>query len=140
MKVKFKKLFEAAVKPFYAKSGDAGMDLTCIGGEFGDKIITYDIGLSIEIPEGYVGLIYPRSSIYKTDLVLSNSTGVIDSGYRGEIKVKFRLTKPLADATIYSIGQRVAQLIILPYPSIELHEVSDLTASDRGDTGFGSTN
>ena len=94
MKIKIKKVSEKAVIPQYAKDGDAGMDLTAISKQIkhslnGDHIIEYGTGLAIEIPCGYVGLIFPRSSIYKKDLRLSNAVGVIDSGYRGEIKFKF---------------------------------------------------
>ena len=84
MKVRIKKLNQNAVIPSYAKSGDAGMDLvatTIIGETLGS--ITYGLGISLEIPQGFVGLVFPRSSIRKTGLQLSNSVGVIDSGYRG---------------------------------------------------------
>ena len=90
MKVRIKKLNENAVIPSYAKSGDAGMDLvaTTIISETQTQI-TYGIGLAMEIPKGFVGLIFPRSSVRKTRLMLSNCVGVVDSGYRGELQATF---------------------------------------------------
>lgn len=139
MKVKVKKLNPKAIIPKYAHPTDAGLDLTAVSYERdSNNLIVYHTGLSIEIPEGYVGLIYPRSSISKYDLELTNSVGVIDSGYRGEILFKFReTTKDFPN--IYVPGDRVGQLIIVPYPSIELEETNELSSSDRSDKGFGST-
>ena len=92
--------------------------------------------MSIEIPEGHVGLLFPRSSVYRTEQALANSVGVIDSGYRGEIKLKFTRS---SDALEYNVGDRIGQLLILPYPTIELVEVDGLSMSERGVDGFGST-
>jgi len=140
MKVKIKKLHPDAVVPSYAKLGDAGMDLTAISRRVdNDSIVTYGTGLAIEIPEGHVGLIFPRSSIYKMDLYLTNAVGVIDSGYRGEVMAKFALTEGDQWATSYGIGDRVMQLIILPFPNIEFEEVVDLSVTERGTGGHGST-
>ena len=98
MEVKIKKLCETAVIPSYAKPGDAGMDLVATSRVF-DKYgnVEYGTGLAMEIPEGYVGLIFARSSISKQDLSLANAVGVIDSGYRGEIKFKFKPTLSYMD-------------------------------------------
>lgn len=137
LQIKIKKLHENAVIPCYASHGDAGMDLTATSREFIEDILTYGTGLAIEIPEGYVGLIFPRSSIYKQQLVLANSIGVIDSGYRGEIMCKFRKTADFPD--MYAIGDRVAQIVILPFPRIEMVEVDELSDTSRGNGGFGST-
>jgi len=82
-----------------------------------------------------MGLVFPRSSIRKTDLVLSNAVGVIDSGYRGEIQVTFKRT----GLNKYEIGDRGAQIIIIPHPPIEFKEVEELTNTERGESGFGST-
>lgn len=143
MKIKIKKLHPDAVIPTYAKPGDAGMDLTAISEESIDNngifYTEYGTGIAVEIPKGYVGLIFPRSSIYKTGLVLSNSVGVIDSGYRGEIKFKFYDNLQMYDNP-YRIGARIGQLIIIPYPEIEFEEVQELETSERGTGGFGSTN
>ena len=170
MEVKIKKLNEIAVVPSYSKKGDAGMDFTAVDYYYdADGCIVYKTGLAIEIPEGYVGLVLPRRSICKSDLFLTNSVGVIDSGYRGEILAKF---KPGAffepnddtefdkdkfkacanthlpqhgDELVYShaikfnLGERIAQLIIMPYPQIEFEEVESLTETERGDGGYGST-
>jgi dUTP pyrophosphatase len=136
MQVKIKKLSPIAVIPTYAKEGDAGMDLviTDIKGE-NKYDITYGFGISMEIPEGFMGLVFPRSSIRKTDLFLSNSVGVIDSGYRGEIQATFKKT----GLNKYEIGDRGAQIMIIPHPSIEFKEVNELTNTERGIGGFGST-
>lgn len=138
MKVKIKKLHPDAVIPKYAKLGDAGMDLVAISEEWNEynSMVTYDTGLSMEIPEGYVGLLFPRSSISKTDLILANSVGVIDSGYRGPIMFKFRYPE---EGMVYDVGDRVGQIIIMPYPQVEFEEVEELSSSERGEGGFGST-
>lgn len=135
--VKIKKLHPDAVIPKYAKIGDAGMDLTATSIEYTDDYFCYKTGIAIEIPKGYVGLLFPRSSNSKKDLFLSNSVGVIDSGYRGEIELRF---KPLnKNPRVYGVGDRVGQILILPYPQIEFIETEELSDSDRGDKGFGHT-
>jgi dUTP pyrophosphatase len=92
----------------------------------------------MEIPKGFVGLIFPRSSVRKTDLLLTNSVGVIDSGYRGEIQATFKKTD--GDRSIvYEVGERGAQIIIIPYPKIKFIVSEELSSSERGDGGFGST-
>lgn len=139
MKVKIKKLSENAVIPSYGKPGDAGMDLTAISKEETPYYIEYGTGISVEIPEGYVGLLFPRSSVSKTTLTLANSVGVVDSGYRGEVKLRFKNVSPFS-GTVYNIGERVAQIMIVPHPTIEFEEVLELADSERGHGGFGSTN
>ena len=136
MKVKIKKLHPSAVIPEYARQGDAGMDLTAIDVVADGSTLTYKTGLAIEIPFWHVGLLFPRSSVYKTGQTLTNCVGVIDSGYRGEIMLKYTLS-PYAKE--YNIGDRVGQLIIMPYPKIDFHEVDELIPSDSGDCGYGST-
>ena len=145
MKVRIKKLHKDAVIPTYAKNGDAGMDLTAISAEWNDNntICTYDTGISIEIPKGYVGLLFPRSSVSKTKLQLANSVGVIDSGYRGSIMFKYRYLvteEHIYHEEIYYAGERIGQILIIPYPQIEFEEVNELSDTDRGSGGFGSTN
>lgn len=143
MKVKIKKLHENAVIPSYAKARDAGLDLTATTKTFDDNNnVVYGTGLAIEIPQGHVGLLFPRSSNAKTDLYLTNHVGVVDSGYRGEIMFKFRksdCTKNYQEARLYEIGDRVGQLIVIPYPAIEFEEVEELSNSERGTGGFGSS-
>lgn len=137
MEVKFKKLNEFAVLPSYASNGDAGLDLTCTHvDELPDMFIEYSTGLSIEIPVGYVGLLFPRSSVSKTGQFLCNSTGIIDSSYRGEIKLRFYT---MENYTAYKSGDKVGQLIIMPYPEIQPVESKELTETERGDGGWGST-
>ena len=140
MKIKFKKLIPEAVVPSYAKDGDAGLDFTATYCTLTDNnsyaYFEYGTGISMEIPEGYVGLIFPRSSISNTGLILSNSVGVIDSGYRGEIKFRFKYTQ---NPKSYNIGDKIGQMIILPYPKIEFELVEELSDSDRSEGGFGST-
>lgn len=141
MEVRIKKLTPNAVVPSYAKSGDAGLDLTATWFEYdttGD-IITYGTGLAVEIPEGFVGLLYSRSSIFKQDLIQSNCVGLIDSGYRGELMVKFRVTNDTTTPKRYVVGDKVAQLIIMPYPKVEFKLVTELGESERGKGGYGST-
>lgn len=145
LKVKFKKLYENAVTPSYAKNGDAGLDLTATHMTFDENFIEYGTGIAVEIPEGYVGLIFPRSSVSKKEnFYLKNSVGVIDSGYRGEIKLRFNGGSHNADhdenkGNYYQPGEKVGQLIILPYPTVQLEEVAELSSTDRGEGGFGST-
>lgn len=164
MKVKIKKLHENAVIPTYSKQGDAGMDLTAVSRIFDkDGNVSYGTGLSFEIPEGYVGLLFPRSSNSKQDLLLSNSVGVLDSGYRGEVFFKFKPSAIYVDNEegldeegesfdfvslpndgyaqdrFYQVRERVGQIIILPYPQIEFEEVEKLTDTERGEGGFGHT-
>lgn len=162
MQVNIKKVHPNAVVPEYSKYGDAGMDLTAVSkkyDEYGN--VCYGTGLAMEIPLGHVGLVFPRSSIYSKPFDLSNAVGVIDSGYRGEIKVKFKPTPELISENIgrlddvhdykamhfprlitgseYQVGDRVAQIIILPYPQIEFNLVKELTDTERGSDGYGST-
>ena len=158
MKVRIKKVHPDAVIPRYAKDGDAGLDLTATSisyDEYGN--ICYGTGLAFEIPKGYVGLIFPRSSICKEQLLLSNSVGVIDSGYRGEVSFKFKPSMALDERQcvkvdkdrlwsvaikqndIYKVGDRIGQMIIMPYPSIEFVETEELSMTERGEGGYGST-
>lgn len=162
MEVRIKKLCENAVIPSYAHASDAGMNLTATSRKTDeDGNVVYGTGIAIEIPKGYVGLVFPRSSNSKKTLWLTNSVGVIDSGYRGEITFKFRpsiATSPrlwtriklrlkgykgdivrYASPAIYKIGDRIGQIIILPYPAVKFIESDFLCPSDRGECGYGST-
>jgi len=152
MQVKIKKLNTLAEIPTYAKDGDAGMDViaTSIISDTPTQI-TYGLGIALEIPKGFVGLVFPRSSIRKTGLQLSNSVGVIDSGYRGELQATFNKlfggegmydemkVNQIQPNDFYRVGDRVAQIMIIPHPPIEFKEVNDLSDTERGDGGFGST-
>jgi len=137
--VKVKKLDPNAVVPSYSKVGDAGMDLTITKEiENTSFSVSYGFGIAMEIPKGYVGLVFPRSSVRNQDLILSNCVGVIDSGYRGELQATFKKTQGL-DSIKYKVGERGAQIIILPYPTIYMTEVPELSDTERGSGGFGST-
>jgi len=139
MKVKIKKVHPDAVIPQYAKESDAGLDLVATSIKENTTFqITYGLGIALEIPEGFVGLVFPRSSIRNTELTLSNSVGVIDSGYRGELQATFNKSNGL-DSISYKVGERVCQIMIIPHPIIELIEVDELSESARGAGGFGST-
>lgn len=140
MKVKFKKVHPDAVTPSYAKEGDAGLDLTAVSVNTTSDYVEYKTGIAMEIPKGYVGLLFPRSSVTKKSLIVKNSVGVIDSGYRGEISVRFHDTGNVFFMNqYYDIGDRVAQLIIVPIPAIELEETTELSETNRGTNGYGST-
>ena len=137
--VKVKKIVSEAVIPSYSKPGDAGMDLTITKEiENTSFSVSYGFGIAMEIPKGYVGLVFPRSSVRNQDLILSNCVGVIDSGYRGELQATFKKTNGL-DSIKYKVGDRGAQIIILPYPTIYITEVPELSNTERGSGGFGST-
>lgn len=163
MKVKTKILNKEidTTKLKYAKNGDAGIDLTATSKWHDeDGNVCYGTNRAFEIPKGYVGLLFPRSSNSKKELILSNNVGVLDSGYRGEVMFKFKPTlrtfsiwslikllfikSPSISLTIfkykqYEIGDRIGQLIIIPYPTIEFEEVDELSETDRGSGGYGST-
>ena len=171
MEVKIKKLDPKAVIPKYAKPGDAGMDLTATSkfyDDFGN--VCYGTGIAFEIPEGFVGLLFPRSSICKQTMTLSNAVGVLDSGFRAEVSFKFKPSVVFFEDSYegspesisdtfdligipnkvneegydddhkdYEIGDRIGQIIILPYPKIEFVEVDELSETERGIGGYGST-
>lgn len=143
MKIRVKKLNEKAVMPTRATDGSAGLDLTaCVIGiehaEDGVATIVYDSCISIEIPEGFVGLLFPRSSISKKSLTLTNSVGVIDSDYRGSIMAKFKLNTNTIPS-VYKEGERFAQLLIVPIQMVELEEAEELSETARGANGYGSS-
>ena len=140
--VKFRKLVSEAVTPQYAQDGDAGMDLTATSFRVTDTFMEYGTGIAVEIPHGHVGLLFPRSSITKSapGVSLKNSVGVIDSNYRGEILIRFELPYSAEmGGTIPVVGDKVAQLLIIPYPTVHMEEVGELSDSNRGQGGFGST-
>lgn len=137
--VKVKRLSPDAVLPKYAKANDAGQDLTAISKVETQKYIEYGTGLALEIPRGYVGLIYPRSSLSNYDMVLANHVGVIDADYRGEIKFRFKKTNEGAYAKYYEVGDRIGQLIVVPFPVVQWEEVSELEETERGSGGYGSS-
>lgn len=165
--VRIKLLDEFAKIPQAMRSGDAGVDLYAVSRKVvrkgGRYVFTYGTGIALEIPEGYVGLLAPRSSISKTKLRLANSIGIIDSNYRGELILKFvgdtslvpvskngpyvgqngqnepNMERGFSRGDIYSIGDRIGQLMIIPYPIISFEAVESLSETSRGEGGFGSS-
>lgn len=141
MKVRLKKLDQRAVVPQYASSGAACFDLHALeGGEAGACGGTCNLrtGLAFEIPAGHVMLIYSRSGHgFKNGLRLVNSVGVIDSDYRGEVSVKIRNDSPLRFN--FEAGDRVAQAMIVPVDRCTFIECDELSTTERGAGGFGST-
>ena len=136
MRIRVKKVHPNAVLPKYANFGDAAVDLVSVRKWKDDHgNVCYGTGLAMEIPENHVGLLFPRSSVSKTNLRLCNAVGVIDSGYRGEIMLKFDKSGDKE----YEVGDRVGQLMLVPIPSIQFVQVTNLPNSDRGLGGFGST-
>lgn len=140
VQVKVKKTSATASIPKYALQGDAGLDLKAVSMYVEDAddhgFVEYGTGLAFEIPKGYYGCITPRSSICNTGLILANGPCTLDSGFRGEFKVRFKWIK---GTKRYEVGDRIAQLIVLPYPEVEMLEVEELEDSVRGEGGFGST-
>ena len=168
MEVKFKKLSDKAVMPSKAHPTDAGFDMVAAEVKVTEDYVSYKTNIALEIPEGYVGLLFPRSSNSKKDLLLANSVGVVDSHYRGDVEFRFkRILMPVMqdvmiapptgdiltdarntrkvpglayrDDRIYKEGDKVGQLVIMPIPEIILIETDELTETDRGEGGFGST-
>lgn len=136
--VNFKKVHPNATIPKYTFNGDAGLDLKAVTRilDINSPYIEYGTGLTAEIPQGYVGLLFPRSSVSDRNMSMANSVGVIDSNYRGEIKLRFYLYD---EARTYTIGDRVGQLLIVPCPRVNVKEIETLTPTDRGIGGFGSS-
>jgi len=143
MIVKVKKLDERATLPTYGSAYAAGADLyALVEGESlaiaAGETVLVRTGLSVEIPEGYVGLIYARSGLAtKKGLAPANKVGVIDSDYRGEVKVAL-FNQSGKEQTVLA-GERVAQLVIAPYLAVEYREAEELSDTARGAGGFGST-
>lgn len=140
MKINIKRLSDRAFIPFKSNKDDAGFDMVATSRIFveeeGYGYVEYGTGIAMSIPPKNVGLLFPRSSISNTGLLLANSVGVIDSGYLDEIKFRFKYVK---DSKLYDVGDRIGQLMIMPLPVITFNEVKDLEGNDRGG-GFGSTN
>lgn len=142
MVINFKKLSNEAKAPYKAHSSDAGFDLSAASFSIDDKgLFVYGTGVAVDIPEGYVGKLYPRSSIAKYGLALTNGVGIIDAGYHGEILMKFRPTESVREGleSIYQIGDRIGQLVIEKLPDVEMVETEYLGESERGVGGYGST-
>lgn len=154
--VKYKKLSKNAQVPTKVSKDSAGMDLvvTDVEYDYDTKTYCYHTGLAMEIPSGYVGLLFPKSSIYNQNLTLANCVGVIDADYRGEIMARFKgdceyykieqknnsLFAFLFDEKhpqIYKVGEKAVQLIIVRIPDVVLQETDNVTSTERGTNGFG---
>ena len=139
MHIRFKKLHPKAQAPYRGSACAAGYDLVAISKTWDAEhsCWVFGTGLALEIPEGYVGLLFPRSSIFKTCHLLANCVGVIDADFRGEVKVFFRQVSD--SQTTYAPFERIAQLLIVPLPYVDYVEVEELMPSLRGTQGYGST-
>lgn len=141
MELKVSRLRDGATLPTRAHEGDAGLDLySCEAAHIGPgERWSVGTGVAVEIPEGHAGLVLPRSGLArKHGIALVNSPGLIDSGYRGEVRVLLLNTDP-ADTFKVAPGDRIAQLVIVPIALAEPVEVEALAESARGDGGFGSS-
>ena len=144
MNVRIKKLSEKATVPTYGTPYAAGADLyACIDEAIAIKpgeTKMVGTGIAMEIPEGFVGLVFARSGLAcKKGLAPANKVGVIDSDYRGEIKVALHNHNGEGDALLVEAGERIAQISIVPYLKAEFELTDELEETDRGDKGFGST-
>ena len=141
VKVPVKILDEGLPRPSYAKPGDAGLDLRStedIVIEPGQRALI-GTGIALAIPQSYAGFVQPRSGLaIKQGMTLVNTPGLIDSGYRGEIRI-IALNTDKEHAIAIKRGDRIAQLVIQEVPAVELVEVEELSSSERADTGFGSS-
>lgn len=137
--VKIKKLHTDAIMPTYGSDGAACFDLHCIGSAYVDSYYVFDTGLAFEIPEGHVMLVFSRSGHgFNNDIRLANCVGVIDHDYRGDVKVKLRCDS-LRGGLAVKRGDRIAQAMIIPYPKVGFVWADELSDTDRGAGGFGST-
>lgn len=139
--IAFRRLREEAVVPARAYPGDAGLDLTaCERVELGPgERAVVSTGLAVAIPEGYAGFVQPRSGLAaEHGISVVNAPGLIDSGYRGEVRV-ILLNTDGAQSFVVEPGMRIAQLVVLQVPELDVAEVEELPASERGERGFGSS-
>lgn len=136
MELRFKKMLPNAITPTRGTDGSAGMDLYVAKRIVEPNRVIYESGIAVEIPKDYVGLVFMRSSVVNQNSMLLNAVGVIDSDYRGTITGKF--SRKL-DTHLYEVGERFAQLVIVPYIHCSLVEADELSQTDRGQGGYGST-
>lgn len=140
--LKIKKVHPDAVIPTLAYGSSNGFDLTAISYSMKNNYIEYKTGLSFAIPDGYVGILAPRSSVSNYDLSLANSLGVLDHNFRGEVTFRFRYTKEhnkFIGSHIYENGNKIGQLLIIPNPRVQVEVVTELPDSERGTNGYGSS-
>lgn len=138
MKIKIKKLSKEAVTPSYATDGSGAFDLTCTNSSVVLPHGFFHTGLAFEIPKGSVMLLFSRSGHgFAKDIRLANCVGVIDSDYRGEVKIK--LANDGVHFQKFNAGERIAQAIVIPVPQVEFEVTEELEETERGEGGFGST-
>ena len=138
MQIRFKKCHPDAVIPKRATNGAAGFDLTAVSQTWKDGgKVHYDTGIAVEIPAGYAGLVFQRSSVYKTGLSLSCCVGVIDSDFRSSISMIFNVG--YGSCSPYQVGDRIGQIVFVPISAVELVESDELSETERGAGGYGST-
>ena len=138
--LKVKRLTDTAKLPTYAHDGDACFDLYAddVNEICGGTVFTCDTGLSVEVPPGYAMMIYSRSGHgFKNNMRLSNCVGVLDSGYRGPVMVKLTCDRQIQ--YVPKVGDRIAQAMLIPVPVVTFEEVTELSDSERGEGGFGSS-
>lgn len=138
--LKVKRLTDTAKLPTYAHDGDACFDLYAddVNETCGGTVFTCDTGLSVEVPQGYAMMIYSRSGHgFKNNMRLSNCVGVLDSGYRGPVVVKLTCDRQIQ--YVPKVGDRIAQAMLIPVPVVTFEEVTELSDSERGEGGFGSS-
>ena len=141
IEVAVRRLRDDATLPSQAYDGDAGLDLAaCVGVTLGPgERAVVPTGIAVEIPEGYAGFVQPRSGLAaRHGITIVNSPGLVDSGYRGEVLVVLRNTDSAESFTVEP-GMRIAQLVVLQVPEVELTEVDALAESERGARGHGSS-
>ena len=137
MKLKIKKVREGVITPTRAYEGDAGLDLYVSKVDMtAPDMVKYFLGVAVEIPTGYVGVLCSRSSTFKKRHVLTNGVGIIDSGYRGEIMAICQVDPR---SLLYKPGEKAFQLILVPFIAPEIEEVENLSDSERGEGGYGSS-
>lgn len=140
MQIKTKRLTPEAKLPTYATDGSGCFDIYTTDSGYVVDSLTFSTGLSFEIPEGYVMLVFSRSGHgFSKDIRLANCVGVIDSDYRGELKVKLTNDGQLGSRLAVQVGDRIAQAMVIPYEKVQFLEVDALSSTIRGDGGFGSS-
>lgn len=135
--LKWKTLDDKAIKPTKAYEHAIGYDLTAISRRYTELYVEYDTGWSIELPNDYFGILVPRSSVSKLDLVMANSVGIIDNDYRGSLIFRYKRLPP--SFTHFAVGDKIGQLIILQRIFTEDIFTDELGQTERGEKGFGST-
>lgn len=138
LKVKFKKLNSDALPPYHGSDYAAGYDLVATSAHWDDakQCWIFGTGLAVEIPAGYAGFLFPKSSVRKFGMQLSNCVGVVDADYRGEIMFSYRPYSP-SSGLEYKKGDQIGQLIVLPVPEVEYQETDELSNTVRGTKGHG---